>query len=60
MNGKKIYLGATSTKDTVAPALPNPDMANQAARQNIASSRSWQVRKPTGMVKAKEPNASEN
>ena len=35
-------------------------MASQAARQNIASSRSWQVRKPTGMVKAREPKASKN
>ena len=54
----QLYLGATSTKDTEAPALPNPDMACQAARQNMASSRSWQERKPTGMVNAKEPNAS--
>ena len=33
-------------------------MASQAARQNIAGSRSLQVRKRTGMVKAREPNVS--
>ena len=53
-----LYLGTISTNDTTAPALPNPAMANQADRQNIASSTSWHVRNPTGIVKANDPNAS--
>ena len=53
-----MYLGKTSTIDTTGPDRANPDIPNQADRQNIASSISWQVRKPTGITKAKEPNAS--
>ena len=58
LSTNSLDLGTISTNETTAPALPNPAMANHVDRQNIANSRSWQVRNPTGKVKASDPNAS--